>query len=165
VDRGASAGHQRLRQLHGVAYLAVTRGGAGRGTCGGRGAAGEGACRGGGAWCAGRGRGLVGGIPGGEIGARAGSGASVCGMWEEDARGACRMRGGRRACAAGITAPGERGRNIAGGGVVRFVDALLPPLRISRDTAPNHPQKHKVNISFNFLYLFSRVTLDSICRP
>lgn len=31
VDRGASAGHQRLRRLHGVAYLAVTRGGAGRG--------------------------------------------------------------------------------------------------------------------------------------
>jgi hypothetical protein len=31
VDRGARAGHQRLRRLHGVAYLAVTRGGAGGG--------------------------------------------------------------------------------------------------------------------------------------
>jgi hypothetical protein len=76
----------------------------------------------------------TGGIPGGEIGARAGSGAGACGMREEDARGACEMQGGRRACAAaGITAPGERGRGIAGGGMVRLVDALVPPLRISRD--------------------------------
>jgi hypothetical protein len=63
-----------------------------------------------------------------------GQGAGACGMQEEDARGTCGMWAGRRACAvAGITAQGERGRSIAGGGVVRLVDALRPPLRISRE--------------------------------
>jgi hypothetical protein len=59
-------------------------------------------------------------------------------MREEDARGACEMWGGRRACAAaGITAPGERGRSITGGGIVWLVDALRPPLRISREEIAN----------------------------
>jgi hypothetical protein len=50
-------------------------------------------------------------------------------------RAECGMQGGRRktCAAAGITAPRERGHSITGGGVVRLVDALRPPLRISRD--------------------------------
>jgi hypothetical protein len=37
----------------------------------------------------------------------------------------------------GITVPGERGHNIAGGGVVRLLDTLRPPLRISREEIAN----------------------------
>jgi hypothetical protein len=135
VDHGASVGHQQLRWLHGVAYLAVTQGGAGRGRMWRKGSRGGGSLP--------RGKEL--GARAGGAGSRAGypaarlvrgwaRGTSACGMREEDARGACGMRGGRRACAAvGITAPGERGHNITGRGVVRFVDALCPPLRISKD--------------------------------
>jgi hypothetical protein len=98
--------------------------------------------RGGWSLVRGQGGGLAGGIPSGEIGARAGSEAgwlARAGCAEEDARGVCGMRGGRRACAAaGIMALGERGRNIAGGGVVRFVNALHPRLRISRDFASRY---------------------------
>jgi hypothetical protein len=71
-------------------------------------------------------------------GRRATREGAVRGAWAGSGGWRVRHAGGRRACAAvGITVPGERGHNIAGGGVVRLLDTLRPPLRISREEIAN----------------------------